>query len=176
MDTHFTQIHCRRCKVIGLLTSLWSNNLREDWWNGAIGFRWSLHWWSETKSFRYFRACLLLSIPSLTKSKRMKDESATTTFISFSHREWTYGQQHCAKQNRKLVVSDQRCRRRLKPGAVPSVFLNGIAVWSQRSGYMTLQHRQWSACPSTIVWRARVDSEWLDGTRHSLCEDYLSSI
>ena len=47
-----------------VLTSLWSNsyNRREDWWNGAIGFRWSLHRWWETKSFRYFRACLLLSI------------------------------------------------------------------------------------------------------------------
>jgi len=138
-----------------VLTSLWSNSYA-IWKTGgtAPGFRRHLHRWSETTSFRFFFA--LVAIHKFThKVRRIK---VVVVLSSFWLREWAYGQQQ-ARKNRKLIVSDQRCKLSFETySAVPPVFPTVIAVWlwPQQREYMTLQRRQWSAYPSMIWYRARV--------------------
>jgi len=61
--------------------------------------------------FRFFRA-LLLSIRSVrhdTKSEMCNDHFHPSDFVS-EHWARIASQQHCEKKNRKLLVSDQRCK------------------------------------------------------------------
>ena len=118
----------------------------------APGFRRRLHRWSETTSFRFFFA--LVAIHKFTHEvRRIK---VVVVLSSFWLREWAYGQQQAPK-NRKLFVSDLRCKLSSETySAVPSVFPTIIAVWPQRSECMTLQRRQWSAYPAIMWCRWRV--------------------
>ena len=113
----------------------------------APGFRRHLHRWSETTSFRFFFA--LVVVHKFTHEvRRIK---VVVVLSSFWLREWAYGQQQ-ARKNRKLFVSDLRCKLSSETySAVPPVFPTVIAVWPQQSEYMTLQRRQWSAYSSKTL-------------------------
>jgi len=72
-------------------------------------------------------SCMLVAIHSLTHEVRRVKVQRPLSYPSDIVSE-RMDSNTARKKHRKLVVSDQRCRRRLKPGAVPPVFPNGIAV------------------------------------------------
>ena len=145
-------LHCRRCKVMyslrcGQTATPFGRRVERRQVSDDI----YIVGQKQTASDFFFA---LVAIHKFTHEvRRIK---VVVVLSSFWLREWAYGQQQ-ARKNRKLFVSDLRCKLSSETySAVPPVFPTVIAVWPQQSEYMTLQRRQWSAYPSMIWYRARV--------------------
>jgi len=146
-DTHFTVVVAKSCTMPFGKTD-----------GTGPGFRWHLHRWSETTSFRFFFRAVLLSVYSISKWEICK-------WSLYFHPSDFVGEgmdSNKREKNWKLFVSDHRCK------LISETYIAPFHQSSRRLylfdhnevSAMTLQRRQWSAYLSMTWCTARVGPQW----------------